>query len=148
MFNVSKGNIDIEQSSGEVLENSSDVIIDASIQIGNHHYRSNWAVLNCRYDVTLGITWHHDNYVIEDYRSKILTVNGRFIPVPKTLNTGNKISNISVKKFRSHIRKNAHKDDFEIYHVTNINNLESSRAPSNISVTPEFQENKEGILKK
>lgn len=113
----------IEHSNENSSMLSSTIVVDATVQIRNHNYRSNWAVVNCRYDVILGTPWRMDNNVIANYKKKYLTVNGRLLRVPKTMNSGARISEIGLKKFSILIRKNAHKKDFETYHLVQVKNL-------------------------
>lgn len=111
----------IKNSYEHSSETTNMVVLDAVLQIWKHQYRPNWAVVNCRYDVILGTPWNEDIQVITDYNKKSLTVNVRFIPVPKSLNQESKMTNIGVKKFRSLIRKNAHKTDFQVFQVSELN---------------------------
>ena len=42
--------VEVRHSKSGSSENSSNVVLGATLIIGNHKYRSNWLVANCRYD--------------------------------------------------------------------------------------------------
>lgn len=148
ILKIINNKLSIEHSQENSSELISGVVVDAIVQIGRHQYRSNWAIVNCRYDVILGMPWHMDNQVIADYSKQTLTVNGRLLPVPKTANNGYKITNIGVKKFRSFIRKNGHKPGFELFHITEVNNLSKASTKAETPLPPDIQHRKDEILKK
>lgn len=104
--------LQIDHSNDQITATTPGIVIDAEVQIGKHTYRSNWAISNSRYDVIFGTPWHGENHVVADYSTRTLTVNGRFLPVPKSLNNGLKACNLGVKKFRSLLRKKGRKQDF------------------------------------
>lgn len=148
LFKIIETNISIEHSQENSSELTNGVVVAAIVQIVKHQYRSNWAIVNCRYDVILGMPWHLENQLIADYESQNLTVNGRLHPIPKALNNGLKITNIGVKKFRSLIKKNAHKPDFELFHIAELNNLSSKASKTETPLPPEIQKKKDEILNK
>lgn len=50
----------INHSSRDVTVQTNEIVLDTEIQIGDHKYKSNWIVADCRYDVLLGMPWHVD----------------------------------------------------------------------------------------
>lgn len=94
--------------------------------------------VDCRYDVILGMTWNIDNKAIADYGKQVVKVNGRLITVPKALNRGCKVSNFGVKKFRSLLRKNSHKEDFKLSHIKGINSLTTEAIPDQTILPPYY----------
>lgn len=82
-LNILDKKLQIDHSNEGSTETTTGIVLDAEVQIGKHTYRSNWAISNCRYDVILGTPWHGENKVVADYSTRCLTVNGRFLPVPK-----------------------------------------------------------------
>lgn len=123
ILDVRKFHTSIEHSHDGTVEESSQIVVNATIQIGRHSYTSNWAVANSRYDVLLGMPWHTDTLPTIDYEDRTISVHGYNIPVPKKSWNRPSIANISVKKFRSLIKKQGHKDDFEVYQLVTINNF-------------------------
>lgn len=122
-LNITDHELEIEHSNEDNIENTTGIVLDVVIQIDKHTYRSNWAIVNCRYDVILGTPWHMDNNVITNYQDMSAKVNGRSLPIPKKANCGPKLTNIGVKKFRWLIRKNSHKTDFVVYRLTQVNKV-------------------------
>lgn len=145
---IVNANLEIDHSSGDSSEVTSGIVVDAILQIGKHQYLSNWAIANCRYDVILGTPWHVDNNVITDYGNQVLTVNGRFIPVPKSINNKVKISNIGIKNFRSFIRKHAHKRDFEVFYIREISNIHAATTKQEANLPSDMQKKKNELLRK
>lgn len=113
----------LEQSNNVSSDLTNGIVVYAVVQIGNYQYQSNWSIVNCRYDVILGTSWHKDNQEIIDYKKQSLTVNVCFLPVRNDLNAGVKIKNIGAMKFTSLIRNHTHKHDFEIFQISEINNI-------------------------
>lgn len=85
-FNLLNQKLNIEHSNEDAAETTSEIVLDGSVQIGKHIYTSNFAVDNCSYYIILGTPWHRDNDFVKDYSNYQVTVNGRSLPVPKSLN--------------------------------------------------------------
>ena len=51
-------NIMVQHSNKDSKERASQIVLNGTLKIGNHSYKSNWVVSNCRYDVVLGMPWH------------------------------------------------------------------------------------------
>lgn len=141
-------NLQINHSSEGFTERTLGIVINVEVQIGKHTYRSSWARSNCKYDVILGIQWHEENQVVSDYSTRTLTGNGRFLPVPKSLNNGLKVCNLVVKKFRSLLRKKSHKRNFEVYHVMEINISCETKRLDIESLSPEIFKSRNEIIQR
>lgn len=114
-------NLSICHSNGTVEENVGEIVYNNSITIGGREYRSNWAVSNTRYDIILGMPWHKANKPIINYETRQVKVENEILP---TFDTDSHekltICNISVKKFRSMLRKE--KNNTQVFMVHNITN--------------------------
>ena len=121
LLTLKKDNLSITHSENKTTETATQLVLDAEVRIGAHQYRSNFAVVNCRYDILLGMPWHKSENPSVDYAGKKVRVNGLELPrrpSPEKLEAG--ITNLSIKKFRSVIRKHGAKEDFQLYHVVPI----------------------------
>ena len=100
--------VQVKHSNIDSIENSSTVILGATLKIGKHSYKSNWLVANCRYDVLLGMPWHVANNPHVDYNDRIIKI-GKDELITNS-NYGDEVPsvmNLSVKKFRSIMKKNS-----------------------------------------
>ena len=79
-------------------------ILNATVNIGQYSYQSNWAVASCNYDVILGMPWHRTANPNTDYRKRKISIQGYDLPVeirkPQTV----EITTISINKFRKSIK--------------------------------------------
>lgn len=48
----------ISHSNKRSIEKASEIVLNTEIQIGDHKYKSDWVVANCRCDIMLGMPWH------------------------------------------------------------------------------------------
>lgn len=122
-------------------EVSTEAVLDGTLKIGGHTYKSNWVVSNCRYDVLLGMPWHVSYNPKVDYC-------GRQVRVKDTLISGKhvefdsetpavKMTNLGVKKFRQMLRRKSpsHFQVFQVIandttHDLKIDKLKNSRLRS------------------
>ena len=84
----------VNHSNKESNETATKLILGATLQIGDHSYRSNWLVANCRYDVLLGMPWHVENNPLVDYNKKTFSLQP-------------KIGNIGLKSFRKKVSRSS-----------------------------------------
>lgn len=134
-FETIQKNLKIDHSNERILEVTSELVVNAEIQIAKHTCCSNWAISKCRYDITLGIPWHEQTQVIAIYVAKSVIMNKIPLPVLQTLNSGLKILNITATKFRFVLHKKGHQLDLQVYHVTQINNIKTDPVPA-LSLIP------------
>ncbi len=104
-FNVKKCNVEVSHSQKGSVENSSQAIIGATLQIGKHSYKSNWLVANCRYDVLLGMPWHVAHNPKIDYEKRIVKVGENELSTEVSNENEFKVLNLSVKKFRCMVKR-------------------------------------------
>ena len=140
----------ITHSEKNTTEQASQLVINSSIKIGSHVCRSNFVVASCRYDVLLGMTWDKPTRPKVDYKNRDVKVEGSSLPLLNDVDRkGDRItiSNLSIKKFKSLLRKKATKQDFEVYQVvpvlrkrktrTQINNVEISEVQRLVAESPQ-----------
>ena len=94
----------VQNSNKYSKERTSQIVLNGALKIGNHLYKSNWVVSNCRYDVLLGMPWHVANNPLVNYVTRIVKV-GDVVLNPCSNDVQNdsgpvKISNLGVRKFR------------------------------------------------
>ena len=121
LLTLKKDNLSITHSENKTTETATQLVVDAEVRIGAHRYRSNFAVVNCRYDILLGMPWNKSENPSVDYAGKKVRVDGMELPrrpSPEKLEAG--ITNLSIKKFRSLVREHGAKEDFELYHVVPV----------------------------
>lgn len=99
-------NVEVSHSQKGSVENSSKSIIGATLRIGKHLYKSNWLVANCRYDLLLGMPWHVAHNPCINYDKKIVKVGENELKTDAIEQSGLKVLNLSVKKFRKIMKKN------------------------------------------
>ena len=104
-FNWKGCNVEVSHSHKGSVENSSQVILGATLTIGKHSYKSNWLVASCRYDVLLGMPWHvaHNPYI--NYKSRTVKIGNDELNNGKPQIPRAKVLNLSVKKFRNLVQK-------------------------------------------
>lgn len=67
LFQLEEADLIITHSKRNSEEKSGQVIVQAEVKVGLHSYTSNWAVVDCRCDVLLGMPWHKENKPEVDY---------------------------------------------------------------------------------
>ena len=112
----------VAHSSKNTDEVATRVAVGATLMIGRHEYKSNWIITDARYDVILGMPWHKQCNPTIHYDKRVVEVDGVELPIVPMDEKVPKISNMSVKKFRSLLRKKRHKENFEVFQVVRINN--------------------------
>lgn len=134
LLNIKPTSFEIRHSSKEYVEEGHQLVINAELQLGEHSYVSNWVVSDCRYDVLLGMPWHIKNNPKTDYENRTVSVGNTSLPTLHNPEDGVKIQNLGVKKFRSLLRKKKHNsDDFVVYRVQIVNNLEINNGHAKVS---------------
>ena len=109
--------IEVKHSNKESNEVATRIVLGATLHIGDHIYKSNWLVANCRYDVLLGMPWHVETKPKIDYEKKNFTVENSGIHKKRTgTATCCEIENISIKKFRKLIGQKY--QAAQIFHVS------------------------------
>lgn len=136
----------IEHSNEGTTEESSHIVMNATVQIGRHSYTSNWTVANSRYDVLLGMPWHTDVKPEIDYERREISVGTYKLPVPRRSWNTPEISNLGVKKFRSLLRKHGHKEDFEVYQLVSINNSDFKTSKNGKHIPEDVQSKLDEIM--
>ena len=117
----------ISHSKNQSEEVSRKIVVDAAVQIGEHFYSSNWAVVDARYDVLLGMPWYATVNPAIDYEERTVTVHGKqlhFIVEPES---NVEISSIGVKKFRSLLRKKSHHPELQFFGLVSCNNTTATK---------------------
>ena len=110
--------VEVRHSKSGSCENSSIVILGATLKIGTHKYRSNWLVADCRYDLLLGMPWHVSNNPLINYQKRFIKLRNGNIRVPfKDSSRSTKIMNMSVKKFRRILNQRRYEPEIEIFKV-------------------------------
>lgn len=127
LLNIRREDTIISHSDKRYTESSSEIIVDAEIEIGAHRYRSNWVVANCRYDMLLGMPWHEFTNPDTDYIKKTVRVGDILLPISSCCDDQVKVCNIGVKKFRSLLKKKKTSEDFVVLQVSNITSREESK---------------------
>ena len=111
--------IEVQHSSKESSEFATRIVLGATLEIGNHAYKSNWLVANCRYDVLLGMPWHVEIKPKIDYEKKNFMVGNSDVQNErKAIATHAEIENISIKQFRKLVSKNDRAT--QIFHVSQV----------------------------
>lgn len=135
LLNVKKACFVISHSSKSITETATNVVIDASIQIGEHVYSSNWVISDCRYDILLGMQWHIHCSPIVDYEQRTVKVGRITLPTIAERNPSIKVNNIGVKKFRSLLgKKHRSSSDFMMFQVRSLNNIALASASFSIYI--------------
>lgn len=57
-FNLVKRKSIKQHSKKDLVETSSNIILNVALKIGSHTYATNWVVSDFRYGVLLGMPWH------------------------------------------------------------------------------------------
>lgn len=113
---IHKANVDISHSRIDSSETSPIIVVNATVQIGEYFFKSNWAVAHTRYDVLLGMPWHKAENPDVDYANENITVRGIRLPHHKdTSNDKIRVYKIGVKKFRSLLRKYGQNSQFSVF---------------------------------
>ena len=128
LFDLMQCSIPVSHSKKDTSELATQVIVRRNLQIGTHQYLSNWAVADCRYDVSLGMPWYIQAKPEVDYSLPRITVDGESLPqMPVKVRNGEvQVTNLGVKKFRSLLRKRGSQEDFCVYQVAQTNNFLAS----------------------
>lgn len=98
----------ISHSLKEFTELPDNIIPNGRMLIGYYVYVSNWAVVYCRYEVLLGMTWNKKMKPEVDNKIPRMVVARR--QLPNSLQKGNieekiQVMNLEVREFRSLQRK-------------------------------------------
>lgn len=122
----------IIHSNRDFVEESIEVVINATIQIGYHKYSSNWAVASCRYDVLLGTPWHHDMNPITDYTNGTVTVGKEILHKRVSALDTVKINNLNSAPSNDAGSFQTHQLSLSLYPTISnpIMNVTNSLAPS------------------
>ena len=123
-FHVRKASVVVNHSKDKSSETSSHVVLNGTLKIGSHTYTSNWVLVDCRYDVLLGMPWHVANNPQIDYKKRIVKVNGDEILIDCEESGGCglvseekvTVTNLGVKKFRQMLRKKS-PDKFQVFQL-------------------------------
>lgn len=73
-LNIRKNHSVINHSDRESTEFSSEIVMDAEIELGDHKYSFNCVVANFWYDILFGISWESNNIPQADHKKDIVTV--------------------------------------------------------------------------
>lgn len=123
-LNIQSTSFFINHSSKNSTEKANELVVNTEIQIGDHTYRSNWIVADCRYEILLGMLWHVACCPTIDYCSGMLKTGDIVLPSSRDRTSTIQIHNLGVKKFRSLLRKKKqNSEDFVVYQVRSINSL-------------------------
>lgn len=110
-FNNEDTCIAVSHSKKDSVETASKVVVDGENLVGSHIYRSNWAVVDCGYDVFLGMPWHTTIHPKVDYDVPSVMNAGSNIPLKdECFRTKIRVTNLGVKTFRILLRKKNHKE--------------------------------------
>lgn len=110
-------------SSKGIQECSNEIITNPTLQIGDHEYTSDWAIASSRYNIIIGMPWHVSQSRRIYYKSRTVSVNGSVLPMTSEKTRTQKVKKMSIKKFRSLLRKKGHQEDFEMYCAYQANNV-------------------------
>lgn len=139
ILDVRSSSATINHSNRNSVEHSSEIVVDAEIEIGPHKYRSNWVVSDCRYDVLLGMPWHQDTCPKMDYETGELKIGNSVLPLHRDPSRDVTISNLGVKKFRSLLRKKKNKTNeimiFQVRLVNHISKIDSAKMDKDEEIT-------------
>lgn len=118
---VVKGSTVLSHSKKGSTETTNQMIVDAELRLGNHLYRSNFVVGDCRYDVLLGMPWHLQAEPRTDYVKPTVVVDAEKLPLFEQNEDCDPspivVSALGVKKFRSMLRKKGNREDFQVFQV-------------------------------
>ena len=114
-FDVIEKRVEIYHSNRQNTEMATQIVVNARLSCGEHVYRSNFTVANCRYDVLLGMSWHVDCKPRIKYEVPQVAVADQCLPMKKDEQCTPTITNMGVKKFRSILRKKGNREDFQVY---------------------------------
>ncbi len=84
---------------------SSKAILEATLKIGKHSYKSNWLEANCRYNVLLGMTWDVAHNLSINYENRIVKVCGNELGTDSNDEVKAKILNKSLKKISNMMKE-------------------------------------------
>ena len=117
-FKWKKCKIEVRHSKSDSVENSSKVILGATLVVGKHSYKSNWLVANCRYDVLLGMPWHVAFNPNINYEKRIVKVGPDEILSDKSPSKATvKVTNLSVRKFRNLLMKKKNCAELQLFQL-------------------------------
>lgn len=125
LFEIVDKKVQVNHSKKGTKEDASEVILNGTLNLGNHTYTSHWVVADSRYDVLLGMPWHVANNPSIDYENRTVQIGDDAIPVDSTEEDEPKVqvTNMSVKKFRRLMKKKSRSGDFQVYQVIQVSNL-------------------------
>lgn len=120
LLTVSRTNTCISHSKQGITEQSTHLIRNATLHLGEHAYTSNWAVADSRYDVMLGMPWHAEVNPKIFYAKRELRFKGKMLPLDAEHSSGKvSIANLAVKKFRS-LLKHKPTENFQVFMLANV----------------------------
>lgn len=105
LFQIQKRKTKIHHSRNEAVEEASEVIFEAKLELDSTKYRSKWVVSNCRYGALHGMPWHVVYNPRNDYVNRTMEIDEHALPTPKTRADRLKFINIGVKNSRPVKRK-------------------------------------------
>ena len=106
IFDITPALVDVLHSKAEFNEVGTEMISNATIEIGDYKYTGNWIVADCRYDVLLGMPWHHSELPKTEYDKRQVTVKNNILSAsPISRKEAFAITNIGVKRFRRLLRR-------------------------------------------
>lgn len=123
-----KCSIPVSHSNKDTTKVATQLIMNGKIRICGHDYINNWAVVDCRYDVLLGMPWHTEINPKIYYSGTNVMVDGKVLPKRAQVNHegGITVGNLGVKKFRSILRTKTNRGDVIVYQLCKINNFLTS----------------------
>lgn len=140
---IQPANISIFHSKRQSSELSDKVVLDATVKIGDHNYKSNFVVADCRYDVLLGMPWHKSEGPTVDYRESKVEATGCSLPIATAMRDGISISNLGINKFRKMIKERGKSETLQAFAI-----IETSNAQTNESQEEDNDSQLLGLLDK
>ena len=120
LFKIQKEKIEVSHSRRGSTEEATEVIINGTLKIGPHTYKSNWVVADCRYDVLLGMPWHVAHNPDINYKNRTVHIGNQLLPVesnPPEIEPEIRVMNLGVKKFRKMLKGTKNDNDFQVFQV-------------------------------
>jgi hypothetical protein len=108
--------VEVRHSKSGLSENSSTVVLGATLNIRNHKYISNWLVADCRYDLLLGMPWHVSNNPVVNYQKRFIKIGNGIINVPREKRKlSTEAMNMSVNEFRRLVNQKRNDPEVQIF---------------------------------
>jgi hypothetical protein len=130
-FKTVRGNVTVNHSAEDRVQQATQVVLDGILEVGNHKYRYNFVVANCRHDVLLGMSWHvaRDHNVSYPAR-EVQLKNGLILMSYKRRKTAEvaKVHNTSIKSVRRELRKmQTMRNDIKSFQLIEVSNADCSQ---------------------